>query len=312
MNTEITQADAGPERILILFPGALGDLLCCWAALDALRDNGLATLTLVAREAWLEALPDDAVRPLSIDRREVADLFASGPLTDATRALFAGHARVESFTGHGEPAFARRLADASGGRVAVHAFRAMHDGEHAAAYFGRCLGVAPLLRPLAVRPAAAAWAEAFWHAHGLGARTLVVHAGSGSTRKSWQGSAAVAEAWRADGGAVLSLVGPAEMAREPEVPADAVVRGERLDRIAALLVRAERYVGNDSGISHLAGLVGARGVAVFGPSDPRTWHPLGDGIRVLHSPQACRRCGPDRFCAHRLPVGAVLEALRTG
>ena len=57
------------------------------------------------------------------------------------------------------------------------------------------------------------------------------------------------------------------------------------------------------------GGIGARGVAVFGPTDPLQWRPLGEGIRVLHAPQPCRRCGADRFCTHRLAVADVVAAL---
>src|SRR5215813_4552106 len=98
------------QNVLALFPGALGDLLCCWPALEGLRQARGARLTLAARDAWFDALPDGALTPLSIERREIGDLFGSAPLRDATCRLFAGFARVESWTGHGDDNFARRLA----------------------------------------------------------------------------------------------------------------------------------------------------------------------------------------------------------
>jgi ADP-heptose:LPS heptosyltransferase len=109
---------------------------------------------------------------------------------------------------------------------------------------------------------------------------------------------------------VVALGGPAEEARAMDLPHDVAVRGAPLDRIAAVLARAPRYLGNDSGISHLAALVGGRGVAVFGPTDPVAWRPRGDGIGVLYAPQGCRRCGAERFCVHRLSVADVLASLR--
>ncbi|MEO8601258.1 MAG: glycosyltransferase family 9 protein, partial [bacterium] len=77
---------------------------------------------------------------------------------------------------------------------------------------------------------------------------------------------------------------------------------------AAALARGHRYLGNDSGISHLAGIVGARGIAVFGDTDPAIWHPP-DSIRVLHAPIVCAACGPGRLCTHRVPVESVVNAL---
>lgn len=297
------------HRLIALFPGALGDLLCCWPALRGLRRDTGAALTLVAQPAWFAALPGGALTARSIDRREIADLFGSGPLRDDTRALFAGCSRVESWTGHGDDNFARRLAEASGTAVAVHPFRAFRPGEHASHYYARCAGVAAAAQRLPVRRRAAEWADALWTRHALDRDALVVHAGSGSARKNWEGMAEVAAAWRASGGRVIALIGPAE--REPAgVPHDLAVRGEPLDRIAAVLARGGRYLGNDSGISHLAGLVGARGIATFGASDPDVWRPLGGGVRVLHAPEACADCGAERFCTHRLAVADVLAALR--
>lgn len=301
----------GRKGLLALFPGALGDLLCCWPALAAWRQAAGTALTLAAHEACFDALPEDAFTPLSIDRREVADLFGSTPLHHSTRALFANFARIESWTGHGNAHFARRLIDASHAAVAVHPFRALHSGEHASDYYARCLGVSPCLDRLPVRRAAAEWATAVWDRHRLGRDVLVIHPGSGSTRKNWEGMGAVASLWRRAGGTVIVVSGPAEGDGAPAVAYDVVVRREPLDRVAALLARATLYLGNDSGVSHIAGLVGARGVAVFGPSDPVAWRPLGDGIRVLHAPRPCASCGADRLCVHRVLVEDVLATLRS-
>jgi ADP-heptose:LPS heptosyltransferase len=82
-----------------------------------------------------------------------------------------------------------------------------------------------------------------------------------------------------------------------------------LAQVAALLRCAALYLGNDSGISHLAGAVGTRGVVLFGPTDPRMWAPRGGRLRVLHAPDACGLCGPEVFCTHRLRPAAVVAAL---
>lgn len=300
---------AAQDRIVVLFPGALGDVLCCWPALDGLRHASGAVLTLAARDAWFDALPDGAFTRLSIERREITDLFGSGRLGSATRSLFAGCTRVESWTGHGDENFARRLAEASGAAVAVHPFRDFRPGEHASAYYARCVGVAPRMRQLPVRRDAAEWAAAFWDRHHLGSDVLVVHPGSGSARKNWEGMGEAAAAWRSSGGQVVALIGPAEGA-STLVPHEAVLRDEGLDRVAAVLALSPRYLGNDSGISHLAGMVGARGVALFGASDPAVWRPLGGSVRVLHVPDACVHCSSERFCTHRLSVTEVIDAVR--
>jgi ADP-heptose:LPS heptosyltransferase len=271
--------------------------------------NG-AALTLGARQPWFAALPASAVTPLSIDRREIADLFGSGALADTTRALLGGFARVDSWTGAGDENFSLRLAAASGGLVHVHPFRSFAAGEHAVDYYARCLGVVPAVERLEVDDEAAAWAVQWWRDRRLGSRAIAVHPGSGSMRKNWQGMAAFAAAWRAAGGQVVSIAGPAEIESDAVIPHDARLRNQPLDRMAAVLIRAAGYLGNDSGISHLAGMVGVPTLVLFGPTDPRQWRPQGVAVHVLHAPQPCRRCDPERFCTHRVSVDEVLETLR--
>jgi ADP-heptose:LPS heptosyltransferase len=53
--------------------------------------------------------------------------------------------------------------------------------------------------------------------------------------------------------------------------------------LGTLLSRAGVYVGNDSGVSHLAAAWGAPTLALFGPTDPAVWAPLGPHVRTLRS-----------------------------
>lgn len=299
-----------PPRTLVLFPGALGDLLCCWPGLQGLALAG-ESVTLCARPDWIAALPADGVAArVSIDRREIAELFASGPLTAAPAALLGGHRRIISFAGAGDARFAERLAEVAGAVPAIHPLRGMRSSEHASEYFARCLASTPGPAHLPVGADAHAWCDELWRTHRLGSHVLVVHAGSGARRKIWEGAAAVAATWMHNGGQVITLSGPAESG-QPTSGAQATLslRHVALPLVAAVLRRSARFLGNDSGISHLAGLVGARGVAVFGPSDPGAWRPLGGGVDVLCAPASCARCGPERLCTHRVPVDAVLTAL---
>jgi ADP-heptose:LPS heptosyltransferase len=152
------------------------------------------------------------------------------------------------------------------------------------------------------------WATTQLHTPAQG-NTLVMHAGSGSAAKNWTGFAALAERWRRHG-RVIWIVGPAEDLA-PLPLAAGVVRDQPLPYIAALLQRASLYVGNDSGVSHLAAIAGARGLALFGPSDPIIWRPL--GLHVLRGAPAADACADHGFCTHRLSVElthAVLLSLR--
>lgn len=57
-----------------------------------------------------------------------------------------------------------------------------------------------------------------------------------------------------------------------------------LKAVAAQLRRTRLYVGNDSGVSHLAAAAGAPTVALFGPTEPRNYAPRGLCVRVVRAP----------------------------
>ena len=64
-----------------------------------------------------------------------------------------------------------------------------------------------------------------------------------------------------------------------ETLADAI-HIEDLCDLACWLAHARIFVGNDSGISHLAAAVGTPVMAWFGPTDPRVWAPRGPAVYV--------------------------------
>jgi len=47
------------------------------------------------------------------------------------------------------------------------------------------------------------------------------------------------------------------------------------------LRRCRAYIGNDSGITHLAAYLGCPTIALFGPTDPRVWGPIGRRARII-------------------------------
>jgi heptosyltransferase III len=296
--------------ILVLFPGALGDFICFRPTLLTLRAGTRGRATVAAQPALSKLLAPEEFTHLSIDRSEMAELFASGPLSGAARNLFQGYDRALSWTGHGNPTFVERLASATGAQVAVYPFREMETGEHAVDYYARCANVQPAWAEFHPGPEAHEWAATFWKRHALTDHTLAVHPGSGSTAKNWLGMSRIIAWWQNVRHAkVLTLVGPAEAERGIDATGDAEARNEPLNHVAALIERSFVYVGNDSGISHLAALVGTPTVVLFGPTDPSVWCPLGRSVRVVQAAEPCRWCGTSAFCTHRLPVAEVTRAI---
>ncbi|HEU5316464.1 MAG TPA: glycosyltransferase family 9 protein [Chloroflexota bacterium] len=118
-------------------------------------------------------------------------------------------------------------------------------------------------------------------------RYIVLHPGSGSRRKNWP--------WWAEAVAglpelkVVITAGPADaeavsalLARWPRGRALPLVRETpTLADLASELAGAALFLGNDSGVSHLAAALGVRSVVVFGPTDPAIWQPVGPAVTVL-------------------------------
>ena len=58
-----------------------------------------------------------------------------------------------------------------------------------------------------------------------------------------------------------------------------------LDDLHRILATARAYLGNDSGPTHLAAQMGLPTLALFGPTSPRIWGPIGPHVFLLAPPQ---------------------------
>jgi ADP-heptose:LPS heptosyltransferase len=88
--------------------------------------------------------------------------------------------------------------------------------------------------------------------------------------------------------------------------------------LSAVLRRARLFVGNDSGLTHLAAAAGAPTLALFGPSDERLYAPWGPRGRALRGPRVFAEFqaidpGLDQEVCHMmdLSVGEALAAAQT-
>jgi len=101
----------------------------------------------------------------------------------------------------------------------------------------------------------------------------VIHPFSGSAKKNWP-----LERFR-EVAARLSI--PVRWCAGPEEAIEDAMRFDNLYELARWLASARVYIGNDSGITHLAAAVGTPVVAVFGPTDPAVWAPRGERVSVV-------------------------------
>jgi heptosyltransferase III len=103
----------------------------------------------------------------------------------------------------------------------------------------------------------------------------VIHPFSSSQKKNWP----LARFRRLAAGLERRM--PVRWCRGPEDPPfEGAVEIGDLYKLGCWLAHARLYIGNDSGITHLAAAVGTPVLALFGPTDPWVWAPRGEHVRV--------------------------------
>ena len=123
------------KRVLVIFPGALGDLMCLTPALGAIsRRHPGASVELMARFelARLVAGRSVVARAHSLDAREVGELFAES--SDGARRFFGQFDRIYSFFASDDARFRARMAAATDAQVSFHSFRPSGDGHVSEGY----------------------------------------------------------------------------------------------------------------------------------------------------------------------------------
>ena len=187
---------------------------------------------------------------------------------------------------------------------------------------------------------------------GRNGELFVLHVGSGSDRKRWntESFVTVAREIQANGmGTAVFLIGPAEEGlitflkkeigrygrpmvldldpspgRAGQVDLDMAgpcfyLPTRDLREVISLLKRTRCFVGNDSGLTHLAAYLGVPTIALFGPSSPSRWAPVGNHVTLLRGAVDCRPCFEtssrnceDPRCLTGISTEMVLEALEGG
>ncbi|MCS7042972.1 MAG: glycosyltransferase family 9 protein [Bryobacteraceae bacterium] len=239
-----SRGSAGGPGTLVIRPGAIGDAIVSLPAVERLRPAEIwcpeQNIPLFEHIAPARSLVAEGLDSLQIPQRTLERLARFGRIVSwygAQRDDFRAQVRGLPFEFH-------RAIPPEGCPV------------HAVDYYLEQVGAPPGAKPrLPFRAPSAGYA--------------VIHPFSGSPRKNWPLERFRAVAQKLDGRLpVFWCAGP-----EEELP-DAV-RFADLRGLARWLAAAAVYIGNDSGISHLAAACGVPVIALFGPTDPRVWAPRG-------------------------------------
>jgi len=283
-------------HILVVRGGAIGDFILTLPAVGALRERWpKARIEILGYPHIIELANGrhyaDAVR--SIEAAAMAGFFVpGGELNEQLAAYFRRFNLVVSYLYDPDHIFAGNVRRCGVHQVIEASPRPseLHAAEHyckplesLAIYVERPL---PLVYP---HDEDRAFASRFFET--ADARPVVaIHSGSGSERKNWPAVkfAAVAR-WLVDemDAQLLLVHGEAD-----DVPVGQLsqliasrpflrIHGATLVELAAVLERCALFIGNDSGVTHLAAAVGTPTVALFGPASLPIWEPRGERVCVV-------------------------------
>ena len=286
-------------RFLILRGGAIGDFIATLPVFQALRAQWPAATIEIwgyPHIAELAVAAGWAQTVVSLDRAEMARFFVPEPqFTDAQVAAIRSFDLVFNYL-HDPVGQVRSNLLLAGAKQVLSGSPIIKRGPaipflleplQALAFYDT-----DLLPALDFSGELRAQGRERLRARGVRGQPVAVHPGSGSPSKNWpiERFVEIIRRLQAKKTEVIAVLGEADaaeaavLARElPELP---VLEGLTLVELAATLAECRAYLGNDSGITHVAAAVGLPVTALFGPSDADVWAPRGrGGAKVLRAPE---------------------------
>ncbi len=281
------------NNILVIRPGAIGDALLTFPVLKALKEHyGGTRIRLVSNAQVLPLAHAFGVAEETYDFQDVqwSELFSSNGIhTPSMRDLLAKTdlaicwmRDLDGIIEHNFKMSGVKQSIITSGRPSAD------EHLHIVDYLAGTIGL-PDIGTLFIAPSS--WG--FLNSYSNNTPYVAIHPGSGAEEKCWP-TARFAEVikrlWEQNY-PVLLLAGPADLKRVddllkqlslPPPPENfKMLSHAPLMEVAQQLQQCRCYLGNDSGITHLAAMLGVPTVAIFGPTDPTIWRPMGPFVRVI-------------------------------
>ncbi len=300
-------------EILVLHPGALGDIILSLPALRVLRDRfQTARVSLAANVDFAEVASGCADELLPLSTLPLHRLFSVEDVPPEDVRLWRSYDRIVSWTGSPCEAFTQKLSLLHPCVIVAAWKPGAGERRHVARLFVDSLR--PWLPPPPVMPVpeirlshsegrrGTEWlSRCGWNAQNP---LIALHPGAGNASKRWPLEKFVALARSLTSRATLLIVeGPAEPGVGQHVAAavgTGICVASSLDTrlLAAVLSHCQLFVGNDSGVAHLAAAAGSPCVLIFGPTRAEQWAPIGDRVTILRNTDDCIGCEDQRLTSH--------------
>src|SRR5574341_283282 len=292
------------RTVLIVHPGALGDVLLALPALRALRSafprhrHALVAGSEVGR--LLKCCTEiDQLIPL--EEGVLATLLAGGATVPArVRERLGPCELMVAWMRDAEDRLAAIFQGLAVGRVIVRSpsdreFDGLHQSDRFLQAVRDVVWPGDYRHPLTMAEADLARGRELLAAAGAPRKGIIgLHPGSGSRHKCCAPSllSAACSALSLRGYQPILLGGLSDEAIVADVvarcaPAPPGFANLDLVTMAAVLAQLDLYVGHDSGLTHLAAALHRPTLAIFGPTQAQQWAPRGSHVRIL----AGDRCG---------------------
>lgn len=303
------------RRSLIIQPGALGDCILTLPLAGFFKTAlGAETVQMIGRSDYIDIFVGrtcvDAIR--SLDSIDLHRLFVEPDdlaLEDGDQLIdtFAGFDSIVTFLGSADSNFERNLiytANCSNPTEVItidlkpSASPTSHISDFYISQYSQASQIPLLSRKAAassrlIEPgktdyAAGADILKTYSLQNL-SRLAVIAPGSGGREKCWHldNYCTLAQALIENDIAVLFLLGPAEFDRFGETALKQLkviapcTDSLPLAQAMQIMSCADCFIGNDSGTAHLAASLGKPTLAIFGPTDPAVYKPLGTAAAAL-------------------------------
>ncbi|MBM2832985.1 MAG: hypothetical protein HW406_146 [Candidatus Brocadiaceae bacterium] len=325
------------DNILIIRPGALGDLVVTLPTFEAIRKYFKnARIDIMGYSSILEIVKGrfyaDTIS--RFDQADIAHLFTKNSNVPASLInKLSNMDLIISFVSDREQIMVSNLR-AAGVKHVIHYEPFPSEGEdiHIIDHFLRCLDLLGVhhsnkIPKIFLRDEDVLLGEKFLNDRVVDPKKMLVamHPGSGSRQKCWAVDRYVELIlWlkKEMDAQILLISGQADTGIVEELRVKVrdnfiLVDQLPLPILAAIIKRSNLFVGNDSGITHVAAAVGTPAITIFGPTDPRIWGPRGERVKILYKKSPCSPCSFDtrrncfsQICLEGVTVEDVISQIR--
>ena len=325
------------HNILIIRPGALGDLVVTLPTFEAIRNYfNNARIDIMGYSSFLEIVKGrfyaDTIS--RFDQADIVPLFTKNSNIPASLInKLSNTDLIISFVSDKEQIMVRNLRVASAKHV-IHyePFPSECEDIHIIDHFIRCLDLLGVpysnkIPKIFLKDEDVLFGEIFLNKSIVDPDKLLVavHPGSGSRQKCWPIDRYVELIlWlkKEMDAQILLISGQADTEIVEELRKkvrDNIILVDQLPLpiVAAIIKRCNFFVGNDSGITHLAAAIGTLTISIFGSTDPSKWGPRGERVKILYKKSPCSPCPSDtrrncfsQTCLENVTVEDVISEIR--